>query len=159
PVRRRGMYRRGWSLVEMVASALIVSFTLAAAATLYMTWQKQTLLARNYSQAQTDLRTAFHSLLRTLRHGSTVVATSSAGNLNGQTSTTSQVIVTVPQATGSSDIQVLYYQTGGVLYYQRQGDGSGTSIISGVTAFTVHYYKTVTTTSGGVSTITTTATD
>jgi type II secretory pathway pseudopilin PulG len=137
--------RGGWTLIELLASAIVLSFLVASSATLYTVWQRQSLLARNYSQAQTDLRKAFRIMLRAIRHGTAVIASSSSGTLSGQASNGSQIVVHIPQS-GITSADVLFYtDAGGALYFQRDTDSTPTRIISGVTNMTVVYYTTVTT--------------
>jgi type II secretory pathway pseudopilin PulG len=138
----------GWTLLELLASAIVLSFLVASSATLYSVWQRQSLLARNYSQAQTDLRTAFRIMLRTIRHGTTVVATSSSGTINGKVSNASQIVVHVPESGSASADVVFYVDSAGTLYYQRDTDATPTSMITGVKTISIHYFQTTTTVSG-----------
>lgn len=140
--------RRGALLVETLAAVLILTFLVWATARFYIVGIAQQRLGQGYSQAQTNIRTALRSVTRTIRHGYAVVPSVSSGNLNGKTSTTSQIIVTVPQATGSPTINILFYVSNGTLYYQRSTDTSPTVMITGVQSLTLTYYKTSLASSG-----------
>jgi hypothetical protein len=64
-------------------------------------------------------------------------------------STTSQIIVTVPQASASGSDHIRVYLSGTTLYAQRQDDsGAGTSLATGVTGLTFTYYATTVTSTG-----------
>src|SRR5690349_20361706 len=123
----------------MVGVTLAVSFLLAVTSTLYSVGFRQQRTGRRYSLAQTDGRAALARVTRTRRHGSKVVGTSNAGTLSGLTSSASQLIVNIPQATGNSPIDVMYaIDNAGNLYYKGQNDANGTTLTYGVQSMTVH---------------------
>lgn len=142
--RGRLRYRSGATLIEMVVSALILSFIVAATAGLYTVGQAQQRTARSYSEAQTDIRTTLRRMTRALRHGYQVVGVSAAGTLAGKASGPDQVIVRVPEPGGGSQSEILFYRSGsGVLYFQRESDAApGTPLVEGVRALAVHYFRT-----------------
>lgn len=135
---------RGMTIIEMLAASLVVTFLVAASTTLYDVGFRQQRLAWRYSNSQTDLRAALSQMTRTLRHGYAVVPVSAAGNLVGQVSNNTQVIVRVPQPAGAAAIEVMFaVSPTGDLYYQREGDAVGTTMISGVQSIAVNYFQTV----------------
>ena len=144
--------RAGWSLIELLATSLILSFVIASTVALYTIWERQSLMARNYSQAQTDTRTAFRTIMRTVRHGNYV----STVAINAINSDDSHVIVNVPQPGNTAADFVFYTDAGGGLYVQSRTDSSPTRIISGVTAMRIRYFQTVTTGAGNARVATTT---
>ena len=100
-------------------------------------------MARFYSYGQTDIRTAMRTVTRTLRHAYQVNATGTLGSLSGVASNGSQVVCTIPQASGSANIQVLFYMSGDTVYYQRSTDAApGTALLTGATGMAVAYYTT-----------------
>jgi type II secretory pathway component PulJ len=139
-------------MMEMVVSCIILSFIVAAAGALYTGGQQQQNTAKDYSQVQSDLRASMRTLTRMIRHGFNVVSSVSSGNLSGKSSDTSHLIVTIPQTTGSANINVYFYVSGGTLYYQRDSDMTGTSLMTGVQSLTFTYYQTTRTTSGANAT-------
>jgi hypothetical protein len=97
-------------------------------------------------------------MTRAIRHGSVVVPSVTGGNLDGKVSGPNSLIVTVPQATGSADINIYFYKTSdGTLYYWTSAEsGPGTALMTGVQTLTFNYYTTTLSTSGSGSTGTTT---
>lgn len=139
PVRRR----RGHSMIEAIAVALILAFLMAASGAFLQAGERQSRLARNYSQAQVDLRSALRRATSGLRHAFRVVATSSSPTFSGaSTSNMSQVIVLLPQPTGTGDIEARYYLSNGTFYVQRDSDvGTGDVMASGIQALEFHYFR------------------
>lgn len=145
-IRKRNT-RRGVTLVELLASTIILSFVVSGTMTLYTVGQKTQSVSRYYSQVQTDMRTGMRSATRTIRHGYNVVATSVKTNFpaGSRTSTASQIIVRVPEpsTSGSPDVEIRFYASGGTLYVQRSDAASpGTALITGVQSFTINYFIT-----------------
>src|SRR5579871_3260255 len=90
---RRHRRRRGALLVEVLAAALILTFLVGATAQFFKVGNGQQRLGASYSQVETNLRTALRLMTRTIRHGYNVVSSVSSGNLNGKSSSTTQIIV------------------------------------------------------------------
>ena len=134
---------RGVSLMEMLAALLILSFIVAATATLFNTGQRQQRLGRAFSQAQTDIRVALRDAMRAIRHGTVVNPSTNFGG--NAPSNSSQVIVNVPEPTGAatSYIELRYYLSSGTLYKQRSDQNAGSAILTGVDSLTINYFKTV----------------
>ena len=145
-------FQRGALLIDALSAVIILTFLVGATAQCYKVGNGQQRLGASYSQVETNLRTALHLITRALRHGNSIVASVSSGNLNGKSSNTSQVIVNTPQTTGSN---ILFYVNNGTFYYQRDSDTSPTAVITGVQSLTLTYYQTtISTTSGSATTIT-----
>lgn len=139
--------QRAVTFVEMLVAMLILSFIIAAAATFYNTAYEQQRQARGFSRALTDLRSSLRVATRAIRHGFTVVGTTT--NFGNASSSATQLIVTVPEPTGTtpSTVQLRYYLSGGVLYKQRSDQAApGTALADGITTLTFTYYQTVVTT-------------
>ena len=136
--------RRGHTLWEMLATTLLLGMTATAAATLMRTGQRQQKIARDYSQIQTDMRSAVRRASRTIRHGYAVVNPSSSSRFAGNTASNgSQVIVKVPEPGNTSQVEVRFYLSGGTFYAQRADDtGSGLALMSGVNTLSFNYYQT-----------------
>jgi hypothetical protein len=144
---------RGATLTEVLAAAIIVAFLTTATAALITVGERQDRTTRFYSYGQTDIRTAMRTIGRTLRHAYLVRASGTLGTLNGVASNASQVVCEIPQASGSSNIEILFYMSGGTVYYQRSTDAApGTALLTGASGMAVAYY---TTTSGTTTTATT----
>lgn len=141
--RNRERHRRGYSLIEALIGVLILSFVVAATATLMEVGTRQQRLGRSYSQVQTELRDALRRATRSVRHGYWVVGTSTVSNFSAApTSGSTQVIVRLPQA-GGGTLEARYHLSGGTLYVQREDEvAPGTALITGVTQFTLGYYRT-----------------
>src|SRR5437867_1992862 len=75
--RTRGK-RRGVSLLEMLATTVLIGFVSVATCQLYTTVNRQQRTARNYGQMQTDIREGIRTALRIVRHGFAVVDTDTA---------------------------------------------------------------------------------
>ncbi len=172
---RRSRHHRAFTFVEMLATVLVLSFLVGATGTFYMVYQRVSLYTRHNSQAQTDLRTAFRSMERTLRHAKQVQAAGTLGSLVGNISNNyTQVIVLVPQSTGSvlgpgttiingiPYIEVEYYVLNGALWYRPSTSNTSTKVIDGVvpnnvglpnsyapspTGLSIGYYQTAVSTS------------
>lgn len=136
--------RAGVTLPEVLVTALILAFVVAATAGLYTIGQAQQQTARGYSRAQTDIRSALNRITRTLRHGYRIVDTSSVGALAGMSSGATQAIVEVPEPGAASTAQVRFYRAAdGTVYFQRHTDAApGTALIRGVQALTFQYLQT-----------------
>jgi hypothetical protein len=137
--------RRGATLLELVASALLLSFVVAAASKLFQVGHASHTMVRHYSQAQSDLREALRRATWGMRHGYGVVATSTAGNFPVQASNTAQAILLLPEPTGSNpaQVQVRYHVTNGILYAQRANEAApGMALLPGVQNVTFAYYQT-----------------
>lgn len=134
----------GVTLPEVLVTALILAFVVAATAGLYSIGQAQQRTARSYSRVQTDLRSALNRMTRTLRHGYRIVDTSTVGTLTGMSSGTSQTIVEVPQPGAASTAQVRFYRAAdGTVYFQRHIDAApGTPLTGGVQALRFEYLQT-----------------
>lgn len=148
PLRRRT--RPGVSLVELLAVAIILSFLVGATAQFYNTSKAQHQLSRDYSQVQTDLRTALRRVTRTLRHGFAPKHPSTRANFpSGSTSNSTQVIVPIPEADGAGvNKEIRIYYSNGSLYAQRSDEtGAGTLLINDLNTSPAgaefRYYKTV----------------
>lgn len=157
---------RGMSLIEVMATALLLGFLLSAVGSMFSTTRRLSLRAKGYVQTQEDLRTSLRRAMRTLRHGYEVVmssrtytASESVTSFNASSSrdsSASQVTVRVPEPAGTSptSVELRIYLSGGTIYAQRadQGNASqaGTALVTGVSNMTVNYWNT----SGGVRTAT-----
>ncbi len=153
---------------EMLLSMLILAFLAAATASLYTVGQAQHHTAKGYSQVQTDVRRAMARVTRTIRHGYSVVGTSSLGTLNGLSSAVNdQIIVEVPEPSPSTaKRQIRFYRSNaGVLYYQDHTQAApGTALMTGLQVpregltsgeaapLTFHYYQSIPDLSGAVTT-------
>lgn len=138
--------RAGFSLTELLAALTMLAFVITGAATLLNVGRRQLRTLRTYSQVQTDLRAGVRRASRTLRHANTVLNPSSAGNFPVKSSSASQVIVQVPEPTGSSPatVEVRFYVSNGVFYAQRSDvSGSGVALESGVQSVLFNYFRTV----------------
>jgi len=137
--------RAGFSLPEMLVALMMLSFIITGAATLLNVTRRQQRTLRLYSQVQTDLRAGVRRATRTLRHASEVVSPSSATNFPVKTSGSTQVIVLVPEPTGTSPsvIEVRFYLSSGVLYAQRSDvAGPGVALESDVQSLAFNYFRT-----------------
>jgi type II secretory pathway component PulJ len=136
--------RRGYSLIEAVVTLVILSFVVAATATMMEVGTRQQRLGRNYSEVQTELRDALRRVTRGLRHGYQVVASSTQANFaTAPTSGPTQVIVKLPQA-GGGIIEVRYHLSNGTLYSQREDETApGTARLTEVDSLSLSYYQTV----------------
>ena len=148
-VRRalRGGRRHGVSLVELVATFLILAFVTVGTLNLYNVGNRQQRNARFYSQAQTDIREGIRRILRTVRHGSAVLTGTS---FSAADSTTSQIIVAVPQASPGDQIRI--YASSGNIYAQTAGDAAaslaGTLMVAAPATLLVNYSQTTVTATG-----------
>ena len=145
--------RRGLSVVEAVVAAMLLSFVVAATAQLLAVGQAQQRIARNYSDAQTDLREALVRSTRAIRHGYAVKNPSAdvgaVANYPNLTSTTTQLIVEVPEPTGalSERVQLRFHVTNGTFYAQRSDETApGTELIEDVDSIVFSYWRTTGTT-------------
>lgn len=157
-LKRASRHRRGATLTELLVSCIIFAFIVAAVGRLYSGGEKQQQMGRTYGTAQTDLRYTLRRMTRAIRHGRTVVPSVTGGNLNGKASGPNSLIVTVPQAGNSADINIYFYKTSdGTLYYWKSVEsGPGTALMRGVQTLAFNYYITTRSTSGSSSTGTTT---
>ena len=133
----------GVSLVEMMSALLILGIVTSAAFSLYWTGNQAHRRSRFYSQAQTDARTALREMTRVIRSSIAVVSTGTQGTLSGLASGSNQLVLRVPQSSGSP-IEVRYYVSNGVLYVQRSTDAApGSALMRGVTGLTFGYVRTL----------------
>ena len=140
--------------MELVLTALILSFILAATAQLYRVGNEQHRIVRHYSQVQVNLREALRRATRTIRHGSAVVTGSTVSNFQVADSTATQLIVVVPEPTGVMPdwIQVRIHLDGGILYAQRADQAApGTPLITGVQSVNFDYFQVAGTTRAAVN--------
>jgi len=154
---KRCKHSRGATLIELLLVCLLFAFLIAATTKLYHIGEDQQRTARFYSDAQAKCREAIRRILRTARHGYGVesgLTTFNGGEL--PVSGPSQVIFTVPQpysVNGRDHIR--FYVQGGTLYGQRSDAGNaGEAITTGVTAFTVNYFRTTAAATGATRTAT-----
>jgi Tfp pilus assembly protein PilW len=158
---RAGRKQRAATLPELLAAALVIAFIVGATAKLYSVGQGQQLLARSYSQAQTDLRTALRRVTRTIRHGfplhgPTNPSTKSNFPANS-TSNATQIVVPVPETdTDGSHKEIRIYYSNGALYAQRSDESApGTLLISGLQTNPVgvefKYYLTLPSSTGTIT--------
>ena len=134
----------GASLAEMLACLLILSFAVASVSKLMTAGLLQQQAGRERSDGQDAVRKGVRLAVRSLRHGFRVVSSSTAFG-SAQSSSASQVIVEVPQPSGSNPSRILMrlYRSANVLYLQRSDQpGSPVAALSGITALTVNYYLT-----------------
>lgn len=134
---------RGMTLIEVLIVALIMTFLTIGVGMLYTVGQRQQRISNYYSQVQTDMREGLRRVTRTLRHGYEVVGTSTAGTLNGLSSSTSQIIVRVPEPTGAATtyVHIRFYVSGSVLYSQRQDQSApGVALLDGVQTLAFNYF-------------------
>jgi hypothetical protein len=125
---------------------MMLGFVITGAATLLNVGRRQQRTLRLYSQVQTDLRASIRRATRALRHASEVVNPSTATNFPVKSSGASQVIVTVPEPSGSSPstVQIRFYLSSGNFYAQRSDNtGPGVLLESGVQSLTFNYFRTV----------------
>lgn len=146
--RQHNRTQRGHTLIELIISAAILSAIIVSAGGLLAVAYRQQIRGRNYSQAQTDLRTALRIATRSIRHGYNVVATSTDSNFpsGSRTSGASQVIVRVPEPSTSSsaDVEIRIYVSSGVMYAQRSDQATpGKKLMSGVSSLTINYFRTI----------------
>ncbi len=133
---------RGFSLVELLAAMLLLTFMVAVTGRLYQVGQRQQQTARVYSQNQTDARKASRTLTRTIRHGYGVIGTSAAGNLVNLTSGTNAIIVETIEAGGGSRLQIRFHVSNGILYGQRQEQTApGSAILENVQSLSFKYFQ------------------
>lgn len=138
--RRR---RSGVSLLEMVSSLTILAVIAAATVGLYWSGQNTQRLARSYSEAQTDIRSALRQMTRTLRTAETILAQGTSGTLNGIASNGYQVVFRLRSSAGSP-IEGRYYVSNGVLYQQTSAQAApGTELARDVVSLTFNYYRTL----------------
>jgi prepilin-type N-terminal cleavage/methylation domain-containing protein len=138
--------RRGMSLPELLVSLTLMAFVIVSCATLLTIGRRQQRTWQQYSQIQTDLRMALRRASRTIRHGSVVLNPSVAANFPVKTSSATQLIVLVPEPTGTTPttVEVRFHLNGGVLYAQRSDvSGNGIALMSGVQSVAFSYYRTV----------------
>ena len=162
PTVSRFPARRGVSLAELLVSLTMMAMVIASCATLLTIGRRQQKTWQRYSQLQTDLHTALRRATRTIRHGSAVLNPSAAANFPVKTSSATQVIVQVPEPTGTSPttVQVRFYVSGGVFYAQRSDvAGNGLTLMSGVQSVAFSYYRTAAGTRTSVSGTPQTATE
>lgn len=142
---RTNARRRGFSLMEAVITALILSFVVAATASLMNSGLRQQKIGREYSQAQTDLRQGLSRATRAIRHAYGVVNPSTEANFGGSTaSNTNQIIVRVPEPAGSAnpDVEMRFHASNGTLYAQRDDEAApGTALMTGVQSLTFNYFQ------------------
>jgi prepilin-type N-terminal cleavage/methylation domain-containing protein len=137
--------RRGFSLPEMLAALTMLAFVMLGAATLLNVGRRQQQALRIYSQVQTDLRGGIRRATRTLRHARQVLNPSSVANFPVKVSNASQVIVEVPEPTGSASttVQVRFYASDGVFYAQRSDvAGAGVGLERNVQSVAFNYFRT-----------------
>ena len=137
--------RRGVSLAELLVSLTMMAMVIASCATLLTIGRRQQRTWQRYSQLQTDLHSALRRATRTIRHGSAVLNPSSAANFPVKTSSATQVIVVVPEPSGTTpaNVEVRFHVTGGVFYAQRADvSGNGLVLMSGVQSVAFSYYRT-----------------
>jgi hypothetical protein len=137
--------------MEMVVSALILSFVVMATAQLMNGGLRQQKLGREYSQAQTDLREGLARATRAIRHAYEVVNPSTEANFGANTaSSAGQVIVRVPEPGGSAnpDVEMRFHLSNGTLYAQRDDQTApGTALMTGVQSLTFNDFQSITGTS------------
>lgn len=136
---------RAFSLPEMLVALTMLGFVITGAATLLNVARRQQRTLRLYSQVQTDLRAGIRRATRTLRHAAQVVSPSSSTNFPVKTSGPTQVIVQVPEPTGTSPntVEVRLYLSGGTFYAQRSDvSGAGIALETGVQSLTFNYFRT-----------------
>jgi type II secretory pathway component PulJ len=141
----RAQRRRGISLVEGIVGLTILSVVLAATAALLAGGQRLQRTSQDYSQLQTDLRTAVRRVARSLRHGFAVVNPSTVSGFGVQASSATQVIVTVPEPSGVTPekVELRFYVSNQVLYAQRSDQAApGTALLTGVRGLAFSYYQT-----------------
>ena len=144
--------RAGFSTFEALAALFILMFAISVTAQLYVTGMRVRRVAQNYSQVQTDLRSALRDATRAVRHGYQVMNPSSLTAFpnvapNYRNSNANQLIVQVPDSTGAK-VEIRYYLSSGGLYEQRSSGGTDQLQLSGIQTLTFNYYKT----SGGTRT-------
>lgn len=132
-------------MLEVLVASLLVFGIVAAASRLYGIGVAQQSMARNYSQVQTDLRTALRRVTRTLRHGFALKnpSTQTSFPSGSLTSNSTQVIVPVQESSAVPEIRIYFDSTAGTLYAQRSDDGSITDLLDQVSSLTFNYYKTI----------------
>jgi Tfp pilus assembly protein PilW len=148
---RKGSRRRGATLVELVATFVILAFISLGTLQLYRVGDKTQRTARFYGDAQAKAREALQRISRTLRHAWSVEIASTQTNFSAApNSDTTQSIVKVPQPyPGTSYDYIRVYLSGGTIYAQRQDDvGAGLALATGVTSLTFTYYLTAMTSTG-----------
>ncbi|MFM7323260.1 MAG: type II secretion system protein J [Armatimonadota bacterium] len=132
---------RAVTMIEALIAVAIFTFIVSAIGLLFNAVYKQQQLARNLSRGLTDLRSGFVVLTRVGRHAYRVVeSTSSFGNA---ASSASQLIIEVPEPTGTTPATVLirFYVTGGTLYKQRAGQSDpGTPLLDNVSSVAFRYF-------------------
>lgn len=143
-MRGGGRRTAGASLAEMLACLLILSFAVASVSKLMTAGLLQQQAGRERSDGQDAVRKGVRLAVRSLRHGFRVVASSTSFG-SAQSSSASQVIVEVPQPSGSNPSKILIrlYRSANTLYLQRSDQpGSPVVALSGITSLTVSYYLT-----------------
>lgn len=141
--RRQGRRRciLGISLVEMMASLVILGLIVAATVSLYWTGNMAHRRAGFYSRGQTDIRQAVRQMTRVIRTSERVVAQGTLGTLNGISSNQYQIVVRLP---GTTPTECRYYVSNGVLYeHLSSSSAPGRPLLSDVVSLTFNYYRTV----------------
>lgn len=145
--------RRGASIVEMVATFLILAFVTSGTAGLYYVGTRQQRGSRFYTEAQTDLREGIRRITRTVRHGSAVLTGTTFPSAD---SNSAQVIVAVPQASPRDKIRIYRNASSGTIYAQTSGDAAsasaGTVMLAGPATLSITYYRTGATSTGTTTT-------
>lgn len=156
-VRRRP--RRGGTLLELVATFLILAFVTSGTVGLYYVGTRQQRGSRFYTLAQTDLREGIRRITRTVRHGSGVLTTASPASAVSpssgfpvKVSDASQIIVDVHLASSTANqIRIYRNSTTGTIYAQTAGDAPtlpGTVMVDGPATLAIAYYQTGATSTG-----------
>lgn len=131
-------------MIEGLVVALLLSFAVAATAALLGAGQRQQRLGRNYSQVQQDLREALRRSTRGIRHGYTVVGTSTDPDFAAAPSSGANQVIVNMTTTGDAQIQARYHLTNGTFYVQRADEAApGAALITGVTELVVSYYQSI----------------
>ena len=149
----RSRSRRGATLMELVATYLILAFVTSGTMGLYYVGTRQQRISRFYTLAQTDLREGIRRITRTVRHGSAVLTGTAFAAPN---SSATQIIVAVPQASPGDRIRVYRDPTTGTIYAQTAGDAAassaGTVMVTGPATLSIAYYQTGATSTGTATT-------
>ena len=142
--------RRGATLVELVATFLILGFVTSGTVGLYYVGTRQQRGSRFYTLAQTDLREGIRRISRTVRHGFAVLPGSDA----------TQIYVSVPQTAPGDQIRIYRDSTTGTIYAQPVGTGATgtrTVMVDGPATLSLTYYQTGATSTGTSTTDVTTS--
>lgn len=152
-MRTASKNHRGVSLLELVVTTAILSFIVAATARLYFIGQAQQAAARNYSQAQTDLRMALRQVTYAVRHGCQVVTESTGQDslvkafaTADRQSDAGTLTLRVPEPSGATlpYVELQFYAADGVLYSRRADQSApGNALLQGVETLAFHYFRTV----------------